>query len=91
MSPDVDVDTVLDIAKDAAHQVQRPAAPVTTYLVGLAVASGMTVEEAADKVHELAQSWPGELTPMPDVSWHEARRIARAAAAALPAQLGSVG
>lgn len=57
---DVDVDTVLDIAKDAAHQVQRPAAPITTYLVGLAVASGMTVEEAAAKVHELTQSWPGE-------------------------------
>lgn len=60
VSPDVDVDAVLDIAKDAAHRVQRPAAPITTYMVGVAVASGMTVEEAAAKVHELTQSWPGE-------------------------------
>lgn len=58
VSPQVDVDAVLDIAKDAAHQVQRPAAPVTTYLVGLAVAAGMTVEEAAAKVHAAAQDWP---------------------------------
>jgi hypothetical protein len=33
---DVDVNAVLDLARDAAHQVERPAAPVTTFLVGYA-------------------------------------------------------
>jgi hypothetical protein len=32
----VDVTLLLDVARDAAHQVARPAAPVTTFLVGLA-------------------------------------------------------
>ncbi|MCF4119592.1 DUF6457 domain-containing protein [Antribacter sp. KLBMP9083] len=30
----VDVQAVLDLARDAAHAVARPAAPVTTYAVG---------------------------------------------------------
>jgi hypothetical protein len=33
---DVDVDALLDLARDSAHQVERRAAPVTTFLVGLA-------------------------------------------------------
>jgi hypothetical protein len=33
---DVDVDSLLDLARDSAHQVERRAAPVTTFLVGLA-------------------------------------------------------
>jgi hypothetical protein len=32
----VDIDLVLDLARDAAHGVARPAAPLTTFLVGLA-------------------------------------------------------
>lgn len=32
----VDVAQLLDLARDAAHAVARPAAPVTTFLVGLA-------------------------------------------------------
>ncbi|PUB24021.1 hypothetical protein C8K30_110165 [Promicromonospora sp. AC04] len=32
----VDVGAVLDLARDAAHAVARPAAPVTTYAVGYA-------------------------------------------------------
>lgn len=32
----VDVQAVLDLARDAAHAVARPAAPVTTYAVGYA-------------------------------------------------------
>ncbi len=35
---DVDIATVLDLARDAAHQVERPAAPLTTFLVGYAAA-----------------------------------------------------
>lgn len=33
----LDVDTVLKVAADAAHGVMRPAAPVTTFLVGVAI------------------------------------------------------
>ena len=32
----VDVMLLLDLARDAAHGVARPAAPLTTFLVGLA-------------------------------------------------------
>ncbi|MET1037253.1 MAG: DUF6457 domain-containing protein, partial [Aeromicrobium sp.] len=33
----LDVDTVLKLAADAAHGVMRPAAPLTTFLVGVAL------------------------------------------------------
>lgn len=33
----LDVDAILKLAADAAHAVMRPAAPVTTFLVGLAI------------------------------------------------------
>lgn len=33
---EVDIPAVLDLARDAAHGVARPAAPLTTFLVGLA-------------------------------------------------------
>jgi hypothetical protein len=40
---DVDVSAILDLAKDAAHNVERPAAPVTTFIAGYAAAtSGAT-------------------------------------------------
>ena len=32
----VDVKLLLDVARDSAHGVARPAAPITTFLVGLA-------------------------------------------------------
>ena len=53
----VDVTTVLDLARDAAHGVARPAAPLTTYLVGVAVGRGATPAEAAERIAELARSW----------------------------------
>lgn len=56
----LDVDAVLDVARDVAHNVQRPAAPVTTYLLGLAVGSGMSLAEAAKKVQDLTTDWPAE-------------------------------
>ncbi|MEP7191915.1 MAG: NTP transferase domain-containing protein [Actinomycetota bacterium] len=55
---EVNVDVVLDVARVAAHSVERPAAPVTTFLLGLVVAAGMDVEEAAAKIQDLAQVWP---------------------------------
>jgi hypothetical protein len=55
----VDLDVVLDLARDAAHNVERPAAPVTTYLLGAAVARGADPAEAAARVSELARAWTG--------------------------------
>jgi hypothetical protein len=52
------VRTVLDLARDAAHQVERPAAPVTSFLLGLAVGRGMPLAEAAGALRELALGWP---------------------------------
>jgi len=55
---DVNVDVILDVARVAAHSVERPAAPVTTFLLGLAVAGGADVNEAAVKIQDLAAKWP---------------------------------
>ncbi len=58
LSAATDVDVILDVARVAAHNVERPAAPVTTFLVGLAVAGGMDVKDAATKIQNLAATWP---------------------------------
>lgn len=54
----VDVRLILDLARDAAHQVDRPAAPVTAYLLGVAVGRGMAADAAAARLHALAEGWP---------------------------------
>ncbi|MEU6418494.1 NTP transferase domain-containing protein [Streptomyces spiralis] len=65
---DLDVDTgvLLDLARDAAHGVARPAAPLTTFLVGYAAAQGKggpeAVAEAARKAADLALRWADEGT-----------------------------
>ncbi|HEY5820666.1 MAG TPA: DUF6457 domain-containing protein [Propionibacteriaceae bacterium] len=41
------VATLLDLARDCAHEVERVAAPLTTYLVGVAVGRGLSLSEAA--------------------------------------------
>ncbi len=58
LDPDVDAAAVLDLARDVAHGVARPAAPLTTFLVGRAVGAGVPLSEAAAKVSALAASWP---------------------------------
>ena len=58
LSDDVDVALLLDLAREAAHAVARPAAPVTTYLLGLAVAKGADAEQAAATLTELAREFP---------------------------------
>ena len=42
-----DVAALLDLARDAAHGVTRPAAPLTAYIAGMAVGSGRTLEDVA--------------------------------------------
>ncbi|MEV6016485.1 DUF6457 domain-containing protein [Streptomyces sp. NPDC051997] len=66
---DLDVDTgvLLDLARDAAHGVARPAAPLTTFLVGYAAALAgggpEAVAEASRKAVALALRWADEDTP----------------------------
>jgi molybdopterin-guanine dinucleotide biosynthesis protein A len=66
---DLDVDTaaLLDLARDAAHGVARPAAPLTTFLVGYAAALAgggrEAVAEAAAKAAALARRWEEEAAP----------------------------
>lgn len=58
----VDRDLLLDVARDAAHRVARPAAPLTTFLVGLAAGrnggGGAAVREAAATAQRLAAARP---------------------------------
>jgi hypothetical protein len=67
LSDVLDVDTeldeglVLDLARVAAHNVARPAAPITTYLLGYAAGSQDADPEAlealAAKAQRLADGW----------------------------------
>jgi hypothetical protein len=56
---DVSQKTVLDLARVVAHTVDRPAAPLTAYILGLAVGRGQPLPETAEKLKELARGWPG--------------------------------
>jgi Domain of unknown function (DUF6457) len=55
------VDLVLDLARDAAHSVDRPAAPLTTFLVGYAAArrggGPDAIKECAALARQLALTW----------------------------------
>lgn len=57
----VPVSTVLDVARDVAHGVARPAAPLTTFLIGVAVGSSddleATLAEMAERIVRLAEQW----------------------------------
>ena len=60
---DLDEALVLDLARDGAHGVARPAAPLTAYLLGVAVGRGTAAAAAADKItaalQELGPPRPG--------------------------------
>jgi len=61
---EVDEGLILDLARQAAHSVEKPAAPVTTFLLGFAAAqrggSQADVEELAGRAAALAEKWGGE-------------------------------
>ena len=53
-----DIALVLDLARDAAHGVARPAAPITTFLVGYAAAKrGGSAAELSATASEIAVAW----------------------------------
>jgi hypothetical protein len=60
ISDETDVKELLDVARVVAHKVERRAAPVTTYLMGLAIArrpEGPSLEEISKQVVALARRW----------------------------------
>ena len=54
---DAQTKRVLDVARDVAHHVLRPGAPVTAYLMGLAVGRGADPAEVAERISALAKGW----------------------------------
>ena len=58
---ELDEGLILDLARTAAHNVARPAAPITTFLLGFAAASQDAdpeeLEALAAKVQRLADGW----------------------------------
>ncbi len=55
------VDTVLDMTSDVAHGVNRPAAPVTAFLIGVAAGRAddpaVAARDYSGKIAKLAQGW----------------------------------
>jgi hypothetical protein len=64
----VDIGAILDLARDAAHRVERPAAPLSTFIAGYV--AGLSAGQGADhpgldameRVTELALAWEVEPT-----------------------------
>ena len=54
---EVDERLILDLARDAAHRVDRPAAPVTAFLAGIAVGSGQPLADVAGRLSALTERW----------------------------------
>jgi hypothetical protein len=58
---DIDESLVLDVAREAAHNVERPAAPISTFLLGYAAAQSDGDPEQLDRLAgqamALAQRW----------------------------------
>jgi pyrrolidone-carboxylate peptidase len=59
LETEIDIDAILAIAGETAHAVERKAAPVSTFLIGLAAGrAGATPEAVADgirRTRELAR------------------------------------
>ncbi len=53
----LDRDAILDVTKDVAHGVARPAAPLTAYLLGLAQGAGTAPQDAAARLSAMAANW----------------------------------
>lgn len=66
LTPGLAPDVILDVARDVAHAVARPAAPLTAFLLGRAVAAGLSLDEAAARISRLAATWTApEPPPVP--------------------------
>ena len=54
---EVNLSLVLDLARDVAHGVARPAAPLSAYLLGLAVGRGADPKATAATITAMARDW----------------------------------
>ena len=59
----IDRDLLLDATREVAHAVARPAAPLTAYLMGVAIGRGADADEVARRVNLLAKNWVSEVSP----------------------------
>jgi hypothetical protein len=61
------VTVLLDLARDAAHGVARPAAPLATFVLGLALgSSGGGIDDLrrlAGRLTDLADAWEADPSP----------------------------
>lgn len=53
----IDRDALLDLTKEVAHGVTRPAAPLTAYVLGLAQGAGSAPPDAVERLTALAREW----------------------------------
>lgn len=61
ITEDVDFERQLDLARVVAHKIERRAAPITTFLVGLAAGraggDAASVSDATSRVMSAARRW----------------------------------
>jgi Domain of unknown function (DUF6457) len=55
---DIKAKPILDLARDVAHHVIRPGAPVSAYIMGVAVGRGADPSDVAARLSALALGWP---------------------------------
>lgn len=60
VSAPADVTDLLDVTRDVAHNVARPAAPLTLYVLGLAVGAGADPADVVARTSALVERWQGE-------------------------------
>jgi hypothetical protein len=68
---DIRAKVVLDVARDVAHQVLRPGAPVSAYLMGVAVGRGADPSDVAARLSALALGWPARRETAGDGPGHD--------------------
>ncbi|QMU97196.1 hypothetical protein FVO59_08160 [Microbacterium esteraromaticum] len=57
---EVPIGLLLDVTRETAHGITRPAGPVTTFLIGLAAGRGLAVDDAIATVRARLPRTPSE-------------------------------
>ena len=72
---EVDEALILDLARDAAHNVERKSAPITTYLLGYAAAQADGKPEEVERLALLATGLALRWDKMPDEVVDEVEQV----------------
>lgn len=59
----VDIVEIHHLSKQVAHRLERPLAPVSTFILGLAVGAGATPQERAAALDRILDTLPAEPEP----------------------------